>query len=154
MNNSPEILNTRQQVKYLRRFLAALIDAVATLLVGFVLMLVTGAFEHAEDYAGLNWLYSLIFLVIGTYLITHGWLLYSRSQSLGKAIMGIVIVNASNGERVDGWRLIARAPFVIFTVLAILPPLTIISLIDFGFIFTDSRQALHDRICGTAVVLR
>lgn len=155
MANPPEAISqARMQVKHSRRIFAGLIDALVTIAVGFLLMLVTGAFEHAEDYAGSNWLYNLIFLMVGTYLLTHGWLLYSRGQTFGKALLGIEIVNAATGGKVEGWRLILRAPFILLTVIAILPPLTLVSLVDFGFMFTNSRQALHDRLCGTAVQLR
>ena len=139
-----------------RRFFAGLIDFIAVPLVSILVMLVTGILEHAEAYSSFfqTGMRATIVAVLG-YLVTNGWLLYRRGQTLGKAIMGIMIVDVDSGEKASFRKLIlARMWFLATLYLLLVPWLLLIPLIDHVFIFSKQRRCLHDLICGTSVVTR
>jgi uncharacterized RDD family membrane protein YckC len=89
-----------------RRFSAGLIDFVTVPLLAVVLLLVTGAMEHAEDYAGNGPIIRPVLLGLSSYYLLNGWLLWSRGQSLGKAIVGIMIVRQGSTEKASAWNLL------------------------------------------------
>jgi hypothetical protein len=149
---------SRSPATLLRRLIATLIDVILVPLFALVLMLVTGAFEHAEDYAGYRPWISALLLGVASYLCLNGWLLWRRGQTLGKAALGIGIVMQADAARVAMWRLICiRAlffPLLYLPLLAVVftPWLLVIPLLDQGFIFLSARRCLHDYLCRTDVL--
>ena len=136
-----------------RRLSAALIDLVLVGAFGFVPLVLTGAFEDAEDYVG-NPLPRIVALGFLSYLIVNGVLLWWRSQTVGKALLGLVVVNAGTSTPAAWWRLLVRTPFFIALYGLFLVELGIPALVDQLFIFGKKRRCLHDLICATDVVRR
>ncbi|OYT86356.1 MAG: transporter [Burkholderiales bacterium PBB6] len=84
-------------------------------------------------------------------LLLQGWLLHTRSQTIGKVVLGLRIV------KVDGSRAHLGRTFglrvCVMTALTMIPVAgQIIGLIDALMIFGKSRRCLHDLIAGTVVV--
>ena len=134
-----------------RRFAAAAIDFALVLVVGLVLVVVTGAFEDAGDYAG-NPLPRIIGLGFAAYFLVNGWHLARHSQTLGKAILGLVVVDAATTNPARWWRLAIRSPFFLALYSVSLGALVLLPLVDQAFIFRSNRRCLHDLICGTDVL--
>ena len=95
-----------------RRLVAAAIDFVVVGIAGFVVVIATGAFEDAEDYAG-NILARIVAFGFLTYFLVNGLLLWRRSQTVGKAFLGLVVVAAGTDTPAPLSRLVVRAPFFI-----------------------------------------
>ncbi len=136
-----------------RRLAATLIDMVLVPALTLVLVVVTGAVEHAEDYQDNFWMLEVLLLAIASYIILNGELLRRNGQTVGKKLLGIRIVNASEATKPAFWKLICiRALF--FPTLFLLPlfPLTLVPVIDQGWIFTRQSRCLHDLASGTRVV--
>ncbi len=146
----------------IRRPIATIIDFLLIPLFGFILMLVSGAMEHAEAYAGNQLFIRPLLLGISSYVLVNGWLLYSRGQTLGKAIMGVTILSEKTGEKASILSLLIRSLFFPTLYLTIpplmgitsffLPWIALMVVLDQMFIFGKNRQCLHDYLCGTIVV--
>ena len=134
-----------------RRFAAAAIDFVLVFVAGIVLVIVTGAFEDAGAYTG-NPLPRIIGLGFATYFLVNGWHLARNSQTLGKAILGLVIVDAGTTNPAPWWRLAIRSPFFLALYAVSLGALALLPLLDQAFIFRSNRRCLHDLVCGTEVM--
>ena len=139
-----------------RRLFATLIDLVITPVVGVAIMLVTGILESAEAYASTEQTITrLMLLAMSSYLVVNGWLLFSRSQSLGKSLLGIMIVDNNSGEPASFWKLILLRLWALPLIyLSVIPFALIIPVLDQAFIFGESRRCLHDYLCSTKVVKR
>jgi uncharacterized RDD family membrane protein YckC len=138
-----------------RRFAATLIDVILVPVVAIFLMLVTGVLEHAEDWStGAMPVMRMLGLAVASYVILNLWLLWSRGQTIGKAILGIRIVSTKTGEKAPLWRLVIRGLFFPTLYLIVSPYTAIIPLADQAFIFGKQRRCLHDLLCGTSVVRR
>ncbi len=142
-----------------RRLVATAIDFVLVPLVSFLVMLVSGAMESADAYAGNQiWLRGIGLGVAG-YLLINGWLLHRRGQTVGKMVMGIMIVDATSGEKASWWRLILiRALFFPLLYLPLLFSFVglwaLLPLLDQAFVLRPDRRCLHDLAAGTVVVAR
>jgi uncharacterized RDD family membrane protein YckC len=139
-----------------RRFVATLIDVVLVPVVAILLMLVTGVLEHAADWStsAMPFL-RMIGLGLASYVLLNLWLLWTRGQTVGKAVMGVMIVDAKSGERAPIWRLIVRGLFFpTLYMIVLVPYIALAPLIDQALIFRKDRRCVHDWICRTAVVAR
>ena len=136
-----------------RRLVATLIDLFVVPVASLLILLVSGVFESAEAYAG-NQIYIRGFLLgVTGYLIVNGWLLYARGQTIGKAVMGLMIVSNGTSEQAPFWKLVIIRPlFFPALYLVVVFPLTLIAVIDQVFIFGKQRRCLHDLLSGTSVV--
>lgn len=135
-----------------RRLLATIIDLILVFCFGLLLMLVTGALEDAEDFAGeYAWL-RIPLLGVCSYLLLNTWPLWRRGQTLGKWILGIKITDKDGTSRAPLWKLIGlRAVF--FLAIYVTPtPVGLLVIIDHLFIFGGNRRCLHDLLAGTTVV--
>lgn len=136
----------------LRRLVATSIDAVLVPSLTIVLVMLTGVVEDAEDYVDNWWILHVLLLAILSYLLLNGYSLWRTQQTLGKRAMGIALV-ATAGSAAPWWRLIlVRAPFFALMFLLLVPPLTLLPLIDHLCIFGKRRRCLHDWLAGTDVV--
>ena len=141
------------RVGRVRRFAATAVDFLLVGLAGLVLVIATGAFEDAEDYAG-NVLLRIVAFGFATYFLVNGLLLWRRGQTVGKALFGLVVVGAGTDTPAPLWRLVARAPFFMALYGVFLGWPGLIVLVDHAFIFGAKRRCLHDLVCGTEVVRR
>lgn len=139
-----------------RRLFATIIDLIVTPIVGVAIMLVTGILESAEAYASTEQTVArVLLLAVSSYFVVHGWLLFSRSQSLGKSLLRIMIVDNSSGEPASFWKLILLRLWALPLIyLLAIPMAAIIPILDQVFIFGKSRRCLHDYLCSTKVVKR
>jgi len=145
-----------------RRLLATAVDVLLVPALTLVLVMLTNVAEDADDYADNAWMLHVLLLAILSYLLLNGAPLWRRGQTLGKALLGIMIVPAA-ALRAPGtamapaplWVLIlVRAWFFALLFLAVVPWLAWLPLLDQLFIFRKDRRCLHDLTCGTGVVCR
>ena len=139
-----------------RRIVATVVDFVLVPLVAILIMLMTGVLEHAQDWTENAMPYTrMLGLGLVSYVLLNGWLLATRGQTAGKAIMGIAIVSTATGEKVSLWKL-SLIRFWFFPALYLLfsPYTAIVPLVDQIFIFGKRRRCLHDLLCGSSVVRR
>ena len=136
-----------------RRLLAAGIDLPVVAAVAMLLALITGAYEHHQDWVGVRPQVSALLLALTAYLLVNSYLLVRRGQSLGKRLLGIRTVLESSGELPSLWRHMLR-------LLPLLPVAAIffhwiysVSLIvDVLAIFLPAKRCLHDHLARTLVV--
>jgi uncharacterized RDD family membrane protein YckC len=146
----------------IRRPIATIIDFILVPVFGFLFMLVSGAMEHAEAYAGNQMIIRPIMLGIASYLLVNGWLLFTKGQTIGKALMGLTILSDKTNQKASLQSLLLRAlffptlylliPAILGMTVFFLPWLALLVVIDQIFIFGKKRQCLHDVMCGTNVV--
>jgi uncharacterized RDD family membrane protein YckC len=138
-----------------RRLAASLIDFVLVPAFAILLMLVTGVLEHATDWSSSAMPFLRILgLALASYVILNLWLLWARGQTVGKALLGIAIVNSKTGAKAELWRLFFRGLFFAMLYLIFSPYTAALPLIDQALIFGKPRRCVHDWVCGTSVVTR
>ncbi len=89
--------------------------------------------------------------VFGTYALLNGYFLVKRGQTLGKMLLRIRIVDAESKEIVSFWRVFVLR-WLVWIIIALLPILSVVALLDPFFIFRKQRRCLHDYLAGTIVV--
>jgi uncharacterized RDD family membrane protein YckC len=158
--NDSVVLTDRLAGRF-RRLAATLIDAVLVPSLAFLLIMVAGVLEDAEDYQDSLWMLWVLLLAIASYLLLNGYTLWRSGQTLGKKILRIAIVAAAEGDsgaaRPPLWKLIfIRAWFfaLLFTLplLLVFPIYGLLPVVDQAFIFGKRRRCLHDLVSGTIVV--
>ena len=133
---------------------ATLIDAVVAGLAFGLIALVSpfNVFKPAATSSGV-WVLMLQNLVIGfiLFLLIHGYLIATRGQTVGKALLKIRIVR-SDGSPASFGRIVGLR-YLTTSVLASIPVIgTVYGLLDVLLIFRASRRCLHDNIADTIVV--
>lgn len=132
------------------RLLAILVDA---LLAGFAfgaiaLLTPLNVFNPRVGSSGLLMNGVLGFII---FLVIHGYLLATRGQTMGKALLKIRIVR-SDGSPASFGRIVGLR-YLPTTIIAPIPFVgALYSLIDGLLIFRQSRRCLHDNIADTIVV--
>lgn len=93
--------------------------------------------------------YTAIAIYVLGYFVFQAFLLHRFGQSIGKKILGIVIVDEQNGQITNITRsfLLRSVVFMILNYFIFL-----VMLIDFGFLFTEKNRTLHDRLARTLVI--
>lgn len=91
-------------------------------------------------------------LGFGLFLLAHGYLLATRGQTIGKALVKIRIVR-SDGSSASFWQLVGMRYGVTSLISAIPFVGGLYGLVDSLAIFRESRLCLHDQIAGTTVIL-
>ncbi len=134
---------------------ATLIDAVVAGLAFGLLALVSPINVFRPSLASSNGLWMLLVqnLVLGfiLFLVIHGYLIATRGQTIGKALLKIRIVR-SDGTPASFARIVGLR-YLTTSVLASIPVVgTIYGLVDVLLIFRSSRRCLHDNIADTIVV--
>ena len=128
-----------------------LIDAVIVLSALFLL----GFFdEQLPSFMELNPIIfgvGVVFLSFFLFLLTHGYFIYTRAQTLGKYFLDIQVVDKLN-KPISGNRylFIRMIPFYVTRFIPLVGPL--LWLIDVLLIFRKSHQCLHDNIAGSNVI--
>ena len=137
-----------------RRLGAVMIDALLSIavlwLVGRYPPLNVWANANPDIWAlHFNWLSVAIGLVV--FLVLQSYLLATRGQTIGKALLKIRIVR-TDGQRASALRIIGLR-YSWGLVFNLWPPASMVySLIDTLMIFRRSRRCLHDAIADTTVV--
>lgn len=88
---------------------------------------------------------------LGCMLVVNGYLLHTRAQTVGKALLGMKIVTL-DGENAPFARILFRR--MLPTGMAALIPVVggFVGLADALAIFRHDRRCIHDHIAGTRVV--
>jgi uncharacterized RDD family membrane protein YckC len=144
----------------LRRLVATFVDAILVPSLTLFLVMITGTVEDAEDFITRWWALQVLLLAVVSYLLLNGYGLMRSGQTLGKMLMGIMIVSAdtSGASRADlvpapFWKLVfVRALFFPILFIVVVPWFALLPLLDQMFIFSKRRRCLHDLVCGTIVV--
>lgn len=90
-------------------------------------------------------------LQIVLFVISQGWFLATRSQTIGKVVMRTRIV-LLNGQKPSFGRLIALRYVPLWAVNWIPTAGSWIELFNVLFIFRENRRCMHDLLAGTKVV--
>jgi uncharacterized RDD family membrane protein YckC len=147
--DEPSNLATRTQ-----RFWAATIDG----LIGMVLIVPLQFAFHVYDgfpkAQPLSIRQDIAWAVLGIffYLAVHGYWLVKSAQTVGKKLLGLQVVNFSDGVPTPGSKIVLARVFPV-TIVAHIPRIGIVlALLDPLFIFGKNRRCLHDLVAGTKVV--
>jgi len=138
-----------------KRFLGALIDGLVGLVLagpGYVLMLVGQTGD--PDQPGALFFVGLLMLVLGSLAILAAqiYLLFTRSQTIGKYVMKTQIVDFQTGQRADFVHAFVLRLFVNGLIGAIPCIGLIYAIVDICFIFREDRRCIHDMLASTVVV--
>jgi uncharacterized RDD family membrane protein YckC len=119
---------------------------------GYVLMLVGQAGDPDEP--GPLFFVGLLMLLLGSLAIMAAqiYLLFTRSQTIGKYIMKTQIVDFQTGQRADFVHSFVLRLFVNGLIGAIPCIGLIYTLVDICFIFREDRRCIHDWLASTVVV--
>ena len=135
-----------------RRIAATLIDALITAALVIFITLASGQFEVAAPYLDGTLILRATLIVIGSYLLLHGYFLLRASQTLGKKFFGLQIV--TNKQPAPFWRLMVRAGALLS--LAFIPIIgyasQVVHVVDIILFLLPAGIALHDRVSGTEVI--
>lgn len=137
----------------LSRLWAALVDMVVVMTLLGIAAAVTPWNPWAQPKSG-YWVTPQLAGALGGYLVfmlANGWLLVTRGQTIGKALLKIRIVRPDGSAASPGRLLGLR--YGVGSLAAIFPALgQAWSLLDTLFIFRESRRCLHDQIADTVVL--
>jgi len=135
------------------RLAAAIIDSMLLGLIVWPYAMSTGYVERAmQDQIGMSDMLELSLVNLIAFLVVHGYLLHKYGQSIGKRLLGIRIVSATDGQLIPLGKIFGLR-YVPIQLVGILPLIgTFLPLIDLIFIFREDRRCLHDFIAGTKVV--
>jgi len=138
----------------LRRLGATAIDAVITVLMVVFVTLASGVFEVPGPYLNDTTMLWAAALVVLSYVVLHGWTLLRSSQTLGKKLLGLQVVEQHSFARASILRLALRASCVwlLIFVPVIGMWLQLTHALDAAVLLLDKRQALHDRVAQTRVI--
>jgi uncharacterized RDD family membrane protein YckC len=135
-----------------RRFMAAVIDTLAQALAMWLASLVTPWDPWAGDNADF-WVVNLTGAVAGfaIFLVLQAYLLVTRGQTIGKAVLGLRITRP-DGARVSAGRVIGLRYGVEQIFSPVAGAAIAFAVLDALFIFRKSRRCLHDLIADTIVI--
>ncbi len=131
----------------------AIIDAIAVAIINVPFMFVFGFYDDVFDGQLMDFDRQLIAFALGVviFLAVHGYLLFHRGQTVGKALLGMKIVDAYGRKPEFGKLILMR--YLILGAVAQVPGVgSLIVLLGFLLIFGDSRRCLHDYLASTRVV--
>lgn len=134
VHNSLTIESPAQYAGFWKRFLAIIIDSIIIALVGAVLEAVIGQAYRVPTNIVLNWLYFTLFECS------------AKQATIGKMLLGIVVCDLE-GHRLSFGRANARYWAKVLSSL----------ILGIGYMmagFTRRKQALHDMIADTLVVVK
>ena len=136
-----------------RRLVALIIDLALVVVLGFLLVLVTGVVHDPEDYVNLGMtLVNGSLCAVGAYVLLNGGYLIWRGQTVGKALLSIRTV-ALNGDPLPVWKhFVIRMPFFFLTYTGLTVIFLPLVLIDYLLVLRKDRRTLHDHMSGAMVV--
>ncbi|MEK7389867.1 MAG: RDD family protein [Elusimicrobiota bacterium] len=134
----------------LDRLWATLIDTLLFVPLGIGVGLVSVSKQSPGLTATMSILLLVVLILVP--LIYQAWLLTTRGQTLGKKVLKIRIVKASDQSN-GGFVTNVLMRSVLSGAIRLVPIVgTIFSIADILFIFRADRRCLHDHIAGTCVV--
>ena len=135
-----------------KRLGGALIEGVIYMVIMVPIMLATGIFQKAFSGERMTIGQQTAVFVVGqvVFLALNGYLLFNRGQTIGKVAVKTKIVDLSGNIPNFGKLLVLR--YLILGLVAQIPIISGLVLVDVLFIFGKERRCLHDYIAGTRVV--
>ncbi len=129
-----------------KRFLAACIDwgiiFIVTVILVFIVSMLGIVFMNTGDGVGSILLIILLFVAY----IAVQCCFYYKSQSIGKAVLGLQVVSSQTGDPIGFWKMLLREVIVKKASSAVL-------LLGYIWIFIDEKnRTWHDKILDTYVV--
>ncbi|TLU61857.1 RDD family protein [Thalassotalea litorea] len=135
-----------------RRFFAAMVDSMVMMLILVPIMYFAGFFDDVMNGVEPGILFNLLFGLIGVavFVVINGQFLISTGQTVGKKLLSIKIVTEDD-KQADFGVLVARYAF--YLGIPLIPIIGgFINFVNILFIFSGSKQCLHDRVAATYVV--
>ncbi len=136
------------------RFLAALIDGFILLPIVVGLQFAFGVFANFPHVRALPFEEQVAWGVAGFafWVAIHGYFLAKRGQTIGKRLLGIQVVNMTDGRQASFVKLVfaRNLPTVMLSQIPIIGG--IINLVGILMIFGEGRRCLHDHLAGTRVI--
>jgi uncharacterized RDD family membrane protein YckC len=135
------------------RLAAAIIDSLILGLVIWPYAMSTDYWTRAmQDQIEMSDLLQLSLVSLLGFLVLHGYLLHKYGQTIGKRLLGIRIVSATDGQIVSLGKIFGLR-YVPIQIASVIPVVgNILPIIDVLFIFREDRRCLHDLIAGTKVI--
>jgi len=132
---------------------AAIIDGLIGLFLIVPVQYAMGVFDNFPDIKEPEISQQLLLLMFGVavFLLLHGYLMSTRGQTIGKALVNIRMVR-TDGSVADLNRLIGLRYAPQWAVAMIPVAGVILPLVDVLFIFRADKRCIHDLIAGTKVV--
>lgn len=139
------------------RLLASIIDSVIGLVIAipavplFIISLPEDPRQEPNPVLALLAFGWIILVVIGM-MVVNLYLLYTRSQTIGKMLMKIQIVNYEDGKPADLIRTFVLRG-IVNGIISNIPCIGVIyALVDILYIFGEEHRCIHDLIAKTMVV--
>ncbi len=129
-----------------------LIDSLVSLVIVLLIMLVTGEQEQILQ-GQLTIGQRVVFFVVGymVFLLLHGYLLYSKGQTIGKLVVKTRIVDRKGHVPPFGKLFLLR--ILLPNLVAQIPLVgSLVIMVDTLFIFGEESRCLHDYLAGTWVI--
>lgn len=117
--------------------------------IGVLIMYLMGMFETIERVQTISNRDELIYgvSIIFIWFLLHGYFLKKAGQTIGKRIVGIKIVSLAGSNAAMSALITRYLIFFIFQSIS-----SLLSLLNFLFIFRDDRRCVHDLVAKTMVV--
>lgn len=136
-----------------KRLGGALLDGLFGLIIMIPIMLFTGGLEQSfkGESPSIIQQTGYVFLGLFIFLALHGYLLYTRGQTIGKLIVKTRIVDRFGNIPKFGKLFILR--YLILGLFVIIPILgELLAIVNILFIFRKDRRCIHDHLAQTWVV--
>ena len=140
------------------RFCAAMIDGIILIVLLFAIAKITGFWEQIMPRLAQNipltMEENIIAFVVGQalFLTLNGMLLAKHGQTIGKAIIGVKIVDTQ--QNAVGFAKLYVLRYLTIVFISMIPVVgSLLNLLNILFIFGKERRCLHDRIAGTIVIV-
>ena len=136
-----------------KRLGGILIDSLISLIIVCPIMFTTGVFQQLADGRQMTIGQAAFYFIIGwvLFLIFHGYLLFTRGQTIGKVLVQTKIVDLNGNLPNFGKLLFLR--YLVLGIIYQIPILgSIASIANALFIFGGERRCIHDYLAGTRVI--
>jgi len=136
------------------RLAAVILDGLLSVVILLPLQIKFGVLDNFPKIRPLPAVETAAWAVAGfvLWLAIHGYFLATRSQTVGKRLLNIQIVNVTDGRPASFGKLVL-ARYLPTSVIAHIPYAGgVVNFVGILLIFRDDRRCLHDLIAGTKVV--
>ena len=135
------------------RFFGALIDGLVQGAIIAPIVFFSGTWaDMMANNGALDLTATLVWFIVGEviFLALQGWLLFNRQQTIGKWLLNMKIVGMEQ-DAVPAGKLYG-VRYLLMHVIAQIPVLNLVMIIDPLLIFRKDKRCLHDLLAGTQVI--
>ncbi len=135
-----------------QRLAGAIIDGLVGMIIIGPLFYFTGTWASLMQGDAMGLTTTLTWFIVGelVFLALQGYLLFNRQQTIGKWLLNMKIVGVEQ-DAVPAGKLYG-VRYLFMHVLAQVPILNLIMIIDPLLIFRKDKRCLHDLLAGTRVI--